>query len=258
MPKLTVTLVKAVNLLDQGSDIADPYVTLTLKADHRGFRNDKEYGGYTSSTKSNQKNPSWNETFVWEDVESLKNLELSLKVMDKDTSSKDDKLGSITINLEKLDPPLEPIPTQTHRFKINKRLMKKNSSYIFLQIAYGDVAVDHEVVDGYLSHVGTAAYDKLREIYSEHHHTLWNVSSGKVIGEVHQTPKTAFAEGLPKDTPHPDGSNDWFPEIMGEILSRTTCWADVCSLGPPDGRFMTAFQDALAKINENAQGRDKP
>jgi hypothetical protein len=87
---------------------------------------------------------------------------------------------------------------------------------------------------------------------------LWNVTSGKVIGELHQTPKTAFHQGLSREAPHPDGSNDWFPEIMGEILSRTTVWADVCSLGPPDGRFMTAFQNALVKINENAQGKKKP
>ena len=100
------------------------------------------------------------------------------------------------------------------------------------------------------------AYECLRSYYSEYHHSLWNVTSGKVIGELHQTPKEAFPG--PGDDPHPDGHDDWFPEIMGEILARTQVWADVLSLGPPDGKFMTAFQDALVKIATNAEGKDEP
>jgi hypothetical protein len=165
-------------------------------------------------------------------------------------------LGKTTIHLEKLKPELEPIP-QTYRFKINNRLVKKDS-YIFVNLSFGEVVIDDDVQDGTLSHVGQAAYDCLRTLYGEYHHSLWNVTRGRIVGELHQTPKTAFHEGLDPKTPHPDGSDDWFPQIMGEILSRTTKWADVLSLGPPDGRFMTAFQQALVTINENAAGQQEP
>jgi phosphatidylserine/phosphatidylglycerophosphate/cardiolipin synthase-like enzyme len=70
------------------------------------------------------------------------------------------------------------------------------------------------------------------------------VTYGKMIGELHQTPLRGFGyEGDP-----PDGHDDWFPEKMGEILGRTEVWADVMSLGPPDGLFMTAMQKALKQI----------
>ena len=108
-----------------------------------------------------------------------------------------------------------------------------------------------------MSYVGEAAYECLRTLYSEYHHQLWNVSNGKVIGELHQTPKEAWP-GPPEGEGHPDGHDDWFPQIMADILSRTTIWADVLSLGPPDGQFMDTFQDALVKVAENAAGKDKP
>lgn len=41
-------------------------------------------------------------------------------------------------------------------------------------------------------------------------------------------------------------------------MSRTEHWCDLMSLGPPDGKFMTAIKSAIEKINENAQGKDKP
>jgi hypothetical protein len=266
MSKLTIHLIKILNLCDSRDhlglvkDVADPYVQFSLKQTRGGpFRKDHEMGTQRSTVVPNDRNPVYhNETFTFEDLpSSLKNLELTIRVMDKDeTSRKDDKLGSTTVHLAKLKPSLEPI-LQTYRFKINNRLVRKDS-YIFIKLSYGESVVDEDVQDGTLSHVGQAAYDCLRTFYGEYHHSLWNVTKGRMVGELHQTPKTAFHRGLDKKTPHPDGSNDWFPQIMGDILSRATKWADVLSLGPPDGRFMTAFQQALVTINENAAGQSEP
>ena len=110
-------------------------------------------------------------------------------------------------------------------------------------LSSGDEVEDDSAVE--LSHVGTAAYNALRKGHNSwHHHTLWNVTSGKVVGELHQTPKGGW--GFEHDPP--DGHDDWFPEKMGEILSRTEYFADVMSLGPPDGLFMTKLNEALKKI----------
>lgn len=252
MPSLTVELVKIVNLKDDspGADAADPYVKFDLQQNNRLW-NDTNYGRMTSSVKKNERNPVYNETFVFRDIPTLENMELTVKVMDEDTDSRDDKLGKCKFKLSKMD--LEPVP-QVFRKSIDRNPFSKDS-HIFLKISYGDKAEDKDAAN--LSHVGQAAYECLRSYFSEYHHSLWNVTSGKVIGDLHQTPKDAFP-GPSGDDPHPDGHDDWFPEIMGEMLSKTQVWADVLSLGPPDGRFLTAFQRALKTIAENAQGKDDP
>lgn len=110
----------------------------------------------------------------------------------------------------------------------------------------GDEVEDQSAGD--LSYVGTAAYNVLRRKHNHHHHELWNVTKGKVIGDVFFTPTDAFTR---TETTDPvDGHSDWFPEKCGEILSRTERWCDVMSLTPPDGEFMVAFKKALTTICE--------
>eukprot|EP00934_Nitzschia_sp_Nitz4_P008000 Nitzschia sp. Nitz4//scaffold133_size116822//38545//40270//NITZ4_003802-RA/size116822-processed-gene-0.144-mRNA-1//-1//CDS//3329535381//7990//frame0 len=99
-----------------------------------------------------------------------------------------------------------------------------------------------------LSHVGKAAYDFLRKHHNHHHHELWNVTKGKVVGEMFVTPRDAFVRTETLDPPpHHD---DWLPEKMGEILSRTESWCDVTSLAPPDGLFLEEIKKGLNKICE--------
>jgi len=104
----------------------------------------------------------------------------------------------------------------------------------------------------HLSYVGTAAYDVLRKKYNHFHHELWNVSHGnKWIGKLHQTPLEAFVPRATHDFPtlHHD---EWFPEKIGEIIGRTEEWCDILSLAPPDGKFLTAFQNGLKTVVQNA------
>jgi hypothetical protein len=115
----------------------------------------------------------------------------------------------------------------------------------------GDEVEDDDAVG--LSHVGTAAYDVLRRSHNRQHHKLWNVTSGQVVGQLHQTPTNSW----PGVTDPEAGHSDWFPEKMAEILGRTERWCDVMSLGPPDGLFMDKFQDALAKIAERSTTSEK-
>jgi phosphatidylserine/phosphatidylglycerophosphate/cardiolipin synthase-like enzyme len=62
-----------------------------------------------------------------------------------------------------------------------------------------------------------------------------------------------------RETEYPEqGHDDWFPEKMGEIMSRTEVWCDVMSLAPPDGLFMTQVQEALVKIAVRAAEKEKP
>jgi hypothetical protein len=111
----------------------------------------------------------------------------------------------------------------------------------------GDEVEDASADD--LSYVGSAAYNVLRKHHNHHHHELWNVTKGKIIGELHQTPMDAFSRTDAADPP--EGHDDWFPKKMGEILGRTETWCDVMSLAPPDGLFMVEFKKALVQICEN-------
>jgi len=250
MPNLTIHLEKIVNLRNAGiGDIADPYVKFKLEQDNFGIFNDKKFGKMESSRKKDEGDPVFNETFVFENIlRPLKNMVLTVKVMDEN-KYRDGNLGSCQINLDELD--LDPIPTMVRR-KIDNYLFGKDA-YVFLSITYGKKTWDADAVD--LSHVGQAAYECMRTKHSQYHNWLWNVTRGRVVGDLHQTPKDAFPG--PADR-FEDGHDDWFPEIMGDILSRTTVWADVLSLSAPTGKFMTAFQGALSKIAENAAGKDKP
>jgi phosphatidylserine/phosphatidylglycerophosphate/cardiolipin synthase-like enzyme len=103
-------------------------------------------------------------------------------------------------------------------------------------------AFDDDAQD--LSYVGTACYDALRSQHRWFHHSLWNVTSGSVVS-LDPTPRESFStsENLPAH------HSDWFPEKMGEMVRRTEHWCDVMSLGPPDGIFMTAMQDALKHLH---------
>jgi hypothetical protein len=127
-----------------------------------------------------------------------------------------------------------------------RRFWKKEDS----DESSGDEVVDKSADD--LSYVGTAAYDVLRKHHNHHHHELWNVTKGKVIGELQFTPKDAFTR---EDTVDPPvDHDDWFPEKIGEIISRTEQWCDIMTLAPPDGRFMEEFKKALATIVRNREG----
>ena len=101
----------------------------------------------------------------------------------------------------------------------------------------------------HLSYVGQAAYEVLRKKHPHQHHQSWNVTTGKVIGELDYTPKHAWRTTCDL----PDGHDDWFPEKLANIIKRTETWCDIMSLGPPDGIFMTHFQDALLCLAERSQ-----
>eukprot|EP00581_Thalassiosira_minuscula_P020018 CAMPEP_0183714334 /NCGR_PEP_ID=MMETSP0737-20130205/8881_1 /TAXON_ID=385413 /ORGANISM="Thalassiosira miniscula, Strain CCMP1093" /LENGTH=671 /DNA_ID=CAMNT_0025943241 /DNA_START=123 /DNA_END=2138 /DNA_ORIENTATION=- len=242
---LNVHLTKVTNLSDGARfDEADPYVKFEIEQDNVLF--DKDFGEMVSTKKKNEQNPVYGEDFRFE-LPTLENMELKCTVMDDDFGL-DDKLGSCKIKLEKLDLSAESLEV---RRKVDDNLFSPDS-WIFLKLTWGEATEDADASG--LSHVGAAAYECLRVDHPEHHGKLWNVTSGKVIGELHQTPKGAWPGG----PTHPDGHSDYLPEIMGEILSRTTVWADVLSLGPPDGRFMDSFKNALATIAENAAESEKP
>ena len=116
-------------------------------------------------------------------------------------------------------------------------------------ISSGDEVEDDDAEN--LTYVGNAVYDELRKHHNHQWHSLWNVTSGRVIGELHQTPFKSWSPDVDKD--HPDGHDNWFPEKMGEIISRTKIWCDVLSLAPPDGMFLEEFQKALHIVAENSK-----
>jgi len=104
-----------------------------------------------------------------------------------------------------------------------------------------------------LSHVGTAVYETLRKKHAWHHHKLWNVATGTVIGELQQTPGSSV---FTRNGDPPVGHSDWFPEKMFEVMSKTEVWCDILSLSPPDGIFIDKCKEALQIISHRAQKPD--
>ena len=112
---------------------------------------------------------------------------------------------------------------------------------------------------GRLSYVGMAAYDSIKFKHAWHHKEQWNVTSGKVIGKIHQTPDASIFNS--KMDPQADKPHcEYLPEKMAEIVGRTTKFCDIMSLSPPDGLFMDHLKKGLATICKNAQDKknEKP
>lgn len=74
----------------------------------------------------------YGETFIW-NVETLNNMELTIKVMDDDIAS-DDQIGKCKIKLE--DMGLSDTPMEVKR-KVDNNLFSKDA-YIYLTIKYED------------------------------------------------------------------------------------------------------------------------
>jgi Ca2+-dependent lipid-binding protein len=101
MGLLTVLLEKIDHLRDEdGIGRSDPFVKFQLEQDKLLF--DKGYGEKVSTTKRNDLNPEYNEVFEFDQIPSLKNMKLSVSIMDSDIGF-DQRLGHCEIQLEDLD-----------------------------------------------------------------------------------------------------------------------------------------------------------
>lgn len=111
---LTVKLVRVSNLRDvDGVGRSDPYVKLQVKQDNWFFN--RRYGKHVSSKKRNDLNPEFNEVFAFEDLPSLKNMVLQIRIMDDDVGI-DDAIGACNIKL--------------HPWWLKRRLLKSGKSPI--------------------------------------------------------------------------------------------------------------------------------
>lgn len=131
MGVLTVFLDNATNLAD--TDFigkTDPYVRFGLKQDNWG--RDRDFGYQKSSIKPNTLNPVYHESFVWHNVPELKNLVLNVRIMDQDVGTRDDRVGSCTIQLDKLG--LSQCPINVDR--IVDRNMFTANGMIHLKVSF--------------------------------------------------------------------------------------------------------------------------
>jgi len=126
---LTVYLDRATKLKDKDTiGKSDPYIKFELEQNNT-FK-DKNYGDQKSTTKKNDLDPVYEETFHF-NIPEIKNMELTVKVMDDDVL-KDDKMGKCKIKLEKLGLSDSPTPL---REKVYNRVFG-DDSYVFLTLTY--------------------------------------------------------------------------------------------------------------------------
>eukprot|EP01083_Nonionella_stella_P048751 130159_1 len=94
---LTIYLDKATHLKNKDTmGQSDPYIKFEMEQNNT--LKDKNYGEAKSTTKKNELNPEYGETFHF-NLPTLNNMELTVKVMDDDMVS-DDKMGKCKIKLE--------------------------------------------------------------------------------------------------------------------------------------------------------------
>ncbi|KAG7342855.1 C2 domain containing protein [Nitzschia inconspicua] len=131
MGRLTVHLDRVSNIADK--DVlgkTDPYVRFELKQDN--FGRDHDYGFQRSSVKKNDVNPVYDETFVFNNIPTLNNMVLKVKILDDDIGSRDDKVGHCTIKLEDLG--LSSSPMVVERV-VDRNLISKNGR-VHLKLSY--------------------------------------------------------------------------------------------------------------------------
>merc|ERR1711862_190402 len=108
---------------------SDPYVKLEVEKDRWGPH--KSFGKYRSTIKKNDlNNPVYEESFTFNDILSLENMQLKAKV-----KISDKKLGDCKIKLDKIR--LDSGIPHTDLWKIDHRIFRKNA-YIFLTITWND------------------------------------------------------------------------------------------------------------------------
>lgn len=100
-----------------------------------------------------------------------------------------------------------------------------------------------------LSYVGEVVHHELGRKHNHHHRQMWNITSGRIIDSVDQTPNDVW--GQSKDPS--SGHDTWFPNKMGELISKTESFCDVMSLGPPDHLFLESFQSALRVLYDRSK-----
>eukprot|EP00746_Dinoflagellata_sp_MGD_P013350 gnl/MRDRNA2_/MRDRNA2_128822_c0_seq1.p1 gnl/MRDRNA2_/MRDRNA2_128822_c0~~gnl/MRDRNA2_/MRDRNA2_128822_c0_seq1.p1 ORF type:complete len:586 (-),score=117.70 gnl/MRDRNA2_/MRDRNA2_128822_c0_seq1:144-1901(-) len=107
------------------------------------------------------------------------------------------------------------------------------------------------------SYVGQGVMKELQACAPHRNKENWNVNFGKVIGEVAQSPPRKYwgsAEISPEDT----HSDECLPKRMADVIAKAEHWVDITSLSPPDGKFITFFNDALTQLAQKAQDKTEP
>eukprot|EP00811_Abedinium_folium_P037213 NODE_984_length_2663_cov_4.813486.p1 GENE.NODE_984_length_2663_cov_4.813486~~NODE_984_length_2663_cov_4.813486.p1 ORF type:complete len:593 (-),score=162.23 NODE_984_length_2663_cov_4.813486:811-2589(-) len=115
----------------------------------------------------------------------------------------------------------------------------------------GEPETDDEATT--LSYVGEAVYSSLRYKYRSTHNDCWNITHGRVVGALHQSPASHFW-GKPSAQILPVNDHaDFLPQRMFDVLVRANHWVDVTSLSPPEGKFLAKFQEAMGMLAERAE-----
>eukprot|EP00429_Kryptoperidinium_foliaceum_P013634 CAMPEP_0176048494 /NCGR_PEP_ID=MMETSP0120_2-20121206/24090_1 /TAXON_ID=160619 /ORGANISM="Kryptoperidinium foliaceum, Strain CCMP 1326" /LENGTH=712 /DNA_ID=CAMNT_0017381913 /DNA_START=76 /DNA_END=2214 /DNA_ORIENTATION=- len=104
-----------------------------------------------------------------------------------------------------------------------------------------------------LSYVADAARDTLNEKHGMYWRIAWNVSYGKVVGEVLQTPPKDYFLSDQINDDQAETHSDYLPDKFGEIIARAEEWVDFTSLGAPDGKFLDAMAKGLKDLSDTGR-----
>ena len=130
MGVLTIYLDRITNLADADYiGKSDPYVLFELEQDN--WIMDKKFGSQRSSTKNNNLNPVYGETYHFT-IPTLENMVLTAKIRDEDVGSRDDKLGWCKIKLNEMGLTQTPKAIE----KVVDRNMIGANGTIYMKISY--------------------------------------------------------------------------------------------------------------------------
>ena len=108
---------------------SDPYVIFDLEQDN--WTKDVDYGKQRSSTKNDQLNPVWGETFTF-NIPTLENMVLTCKLRDEDQGSRDDKMGWCKFKLEGMGLSATPMEFS----KVVDRNIGRSNGKIHVKLSY--------------------------------------------------------------------------------------------------------------------------
>lgn len=104
-----------------------------------------------------------------------------------------------------------------------------------------------------LSYIAEAAETALSIKHPMYEGVCWNVTHGRLVGEVVQSPPSTFWKDAQLTKELENYHSDDLPKKMFDVIVEAEYWVDFASLGVPDGKFLLAIVQAIKVLAESGK-----